>query len=339
MHERGPTHGCLRALDCEVTLVLPCCPYFPPSHEQAKHTLFKQKIQVATLDHVLPPGMWQYPFSYQIPASVPGVVKVKRHEDAHDPEWRSRGRKLEVKAQTIFSVKAVLETRGVFSRDLKSRQEMTVNPFFDWTRMAPQKVSKAGQVLLCCCIPRGTVTLNAVVDKAAYQSGETMRVSATIQNDSASNIDHMVSRLNRFITLSDGKGHTKRIHDDLCRAEFPGVGPKSSATREMPLTLSNSSGPLLPSIKSPHISIEYRFDCECDIPWAPDIEAQMPVVIYQPAPVTFGLAAAFGGAVPAGMAAFMPASPAGGYGSPVGAGAGAMPGPGGALVVPNPVYH
>jgi len=27
--ERGPTHGCLPALDCEVTLVLPCCPYIP----------------------------------------------------------------------------------------------------------------------------------------------------------------------------------------------------------------------------------------------------------------------------------------------------------------------
>lgn len=92
-------------------------------HERTgKKTLFKQTIKVSDIDHMLPPGVWVYPFSVQIPPAVPGVTKHKRKTDASDPAWRSAGRKLETKFESCFTVKAVLQTKGVFSRDLKSRQ-------------------------------------------------------------------------------------------------------------------------------------------------------------------------------------------------------------------------
>lgn len=194
-----------------------------------------------------------------------------------------------------------------------------MNPFFDWSKMAPAKADKSGTVMLCCCIPRGMVHLTSTYDKAAYQAGETMRVTATIKNESKSNVKEMISRLNRFITVTDGHGNRKYFHDEVAKAKFPGVAPGETAVREMPLTLVSSAGPLIPSIKTALIEVAYRFDCECGIDWAPDIEAQIPIVIYQPSPVAFGLGAAFGGGpLPPAVQAALAAGGAG-------AGAGAMP--------------
>jgi Arrestin (or S-antigen), N-terminal domain len=103
------------------------------THEEKtnKKTIFKDKITVSRVDHMLPPGTYSYPFSYQIPPQVPGVSKFKRKERARDPEWQKENREIEYKSQLVFTVKACLQTAGAFSRELKSRQELTVNPFFD----------------------------------------------------------------------------------------------------------------------------------------------------------------------------------------------------------------
>lgn len=79
---------------------------------------------------VLQPGEWQYPFVYKIPEHVPGVVKFKKEENFQDPHYR-HGKK-ETAASIVFSLKAVLESAGMFSRELKSRSEIVVNPYFNW---------------------------------------------------------------------------------------------------------------------------------------------------------------------------------------------------------------
>ena len=268
---------------------------------QFRTALFREVIRVAALTAVLPPGMWQWPFSYAIPPSVPGVMKFRKFDDFSDPSWRSHGRKKETRAEVSFLLKAQLQCRGVFSNDLRSSQELVVNPLFDWARMQPQTSSKAGQVLVCCCIPRGTVVLNVAADKAAYQMDEVMRITAVIENNSSSAVRRMVSKLKRVVILRDGAGHSRRLEDVICSASYEGVAPKSSGTRDMPLTLTSPTG-FLPSIAAPHVTVSYYFSCECDIAFAFDIVAQMPITIYTPAPPTGSFAAAFGGQVPAGFA-------------------------------------
>jgi Arrestin (or S-antigen), C-terminal domain len=174
--------------------------------------------------------------------------------------------------------------------------------------MQPARASNSGQVLLCCCIPKGTVTLTSTHDKAAYQSGETALCQAIINNESTSNINRMVSKLTRTIQIMDGKGASRSWYDVMAVATFPGVPEKSTATRDMPLKLSSSSGPLLPSISSPFLNISYKFEAECDIPWAPDIEAHLPLVIYAPSPPVYGVAA-FASQLPPAVAAYVQANP------------------------------
>ena len=157
-----------------------------------------------------------------------------------------------------------------------------MNPFFDWAKMRPASCSEAAQVLFCCCCPQGQVVLNTFVDKAAYQSGEMIKVggalirsdctlplsgardsivyrtlasafsrraaqvSANIKNDSKSNINKMNSKLVRCIVLSDGYGNRRTFNDKCAVASYEGVLAKTEATREMPLPLVNRDGPLLP---------------------------------------------------------------------------------------------
>ena len=264
-------------------------------------TLFRDVIRVAALgSSMLPPGLWQYPFIYNIPPGAPGVMKFRKLEDFRDPAARQLGRQKETRAEVNFRVSAQLCARGVFSQALRSEQELVVNPLFDYSKMSPQKAAKTGNVLLCCCIPRGTVTLNTACDKAAYQAGETMRVTAQVQNASHSAVRRMVAKLKRAIALRDAAGHVLRMEDVLCQASFEGVAPQSAGERDMPLTLMAPAG-FLPSISTPHVTVSYWFTCEADIAYAFDIVCSMPVTIYTPAPAMSSFAAAFGGQVPAGF--------------------------------------
>ena len=238
-----------------------------------------------------------------------------------DPAWRNSGRRLRVCGEVTYKIKAFLDVAGIFSRDLRSKQEVTVNSAFDWSAMRPQVGERTGTVLLMCCIPRGTVTLKAAFDRAAYAAGETAHIKAEINNASEQDVKQMVvcvlrevgvgvlvhhgraaaasvllsplalssslarppfplprRKLMRFITLRDQAGHSKSLVDTVCTARYPGVGMKSSAMRDLPLPLFSGSNSLLPGTKARTVEISYRFDVECDLSCAPDIEVHLPMV-------------------------------------------------------------
>lgn len=302
---------------------------------KSKDKFFKQVITISQVGHVLPPGEWAYPFSYNLPKDFPGIVKYRKTSKARDPHHHDP---LVSEASVVFKLKACLETHGKFSRDLKSRQELTVNPYFDWATLQPQAVTKKGEVYWCCCFPQGEVTLDCRFDRGAYAGGETAQIAARIKNDSACDVAHMKVKLMRFITLSDGKGHTHRYTDCLAESKYDGVVKKSEAGRHLPLPLKMSGGQgFLSSIKTRNVEVRYQIEVECDISMAFDIEAHLPVTIYQPAPAVNPVMAMFPGGMPAfavGPGAMMtaPASgmpAAGGMGMMGGGGAmggaGAMP--------------
>lgn len=115
--------------------------------------------------------------------------------------------------------------------------------------------------------------------------------ASQIVNDSKEDVKHMVVKLMRFIELTDQRGQKKSIVDTVCQASYGGVGKLSKAIRDLPLPLKTDSGVLLPGTRSRRVHIHYRFDVECDLFCAPDIEVHLAPIIYQPAPAVWGLAA------------------------------------------------
>ena len=266
----------------------------------SKVTHCKDLVVASMLPHMLAPGAYSYPFSYPLRADLPGTARFSRRVDAADPAWRNAGRQLVFSGEVVCKVKAFVDVSGIFSRDLRCVQEIVVNPAFNWGAMQPARGDRTGTVLLLCCIPRGSVTLSAAFDRAAYMAGETAGIRAAIKNDSEQDVQKMSVKLVRSITLRDHMGNVKLISDVMCRANYPGVEKHSEAPRDMPLALLSNHGPLLPGTRGRLVEISYAFQVSCDLSCAPDIEVHLPMIIFAPQPQSWGLAA-LGLPVPQGI--------------------------------------
>jgi len=115
-----------------------------------KTTHLKELVCVSQISHVLQPGAYSYPFQYVLRADLPGTARFSRRVDAQDPQWRGSGRQLETHCELTFKVKAFVSVNDVFSRDIRSEQEIPLNPTFNWSSMNPAFGEKKGQVLFCC---------------------------------------------------------------------------------------------------------------------------------------------------------------------------------------------
>lgn len=145
-----------------------------------KHRILTDVIVVCTFTHMLQAGVYDYPFSYVLRADLPGCVRWYKEE----PARRAPGRTNRAAGRITYALKAKLRNGGRFSRDIMGGTEVVVNPFFDWARLQPARAEKSGTVLVCCCVPRGNVTVLALVDKSAYAAGETVQINATVKNES-----------------------------------------------------------------------------------------------------------------------------------------------------------
>lgn len=242
-------------------------------HERRGKVTHEKVILVASaIPHLLAPGNYSYPFAYTLRPDLPGCAQFTREREANDPAWRSAGRRIRTHGEVTYKIKAYVDFNGLFSRDLFSKQALTVNSAFDWQHMKPAFGEKSGQVLLLCCIPRGNVRLQAAFDRAAYAAGETAQIKASIKNDAEQNISAMKVKLMRFITLRSNQGQQHSIVDTVCQATYPGVERMSEATRDLPLPLFSPGGAIMPGTKARLVDISYRFDVECGLTCAPDIE-------------------------------------------------------------------
>eukprot|EP01029_Cantina_marsupialis_P015654 TRINITY_DN3436_c0_g4_i1.p1 TRINITY_DN3436_c0_g4~~TRINITY_DN3436_c0_g4_i1.p1 ORF type:complete len:385 (-),score=116.18 TRINITY_DN3436_c0_g4_i1:207-1361(-) len=243
---------------------------------KGKKDFFKEKICVSQALTFLAPGRYAYPFSYQLPAGLPGSFHEKRKHKAFEHTEHKKG-------EIVYKLKACLDC--MFAKDLKAKQYLTIHEALDGA-IQPAFGEKTAQVRLCCVIPRGQVTLKAWFDKNAYTTGETAEIKAEIKNDSATDIKHMVVKLMRFITFEDKHGHRHVMTDTVHQEEYKGVDSGKHKTRDLPLSF---KGDFVPTTNGKFVHCNYRFDVECDIPYAPDIEVHMPVRLYLQPPQVWGI--------------------------------------------------
>lgn len=63
----------------------------------------------------------------------------------------------------------------------------------------------------------------------------------------------------------------------MSRADYPGVPAGEKQERSLPLTLSGKPGVFIPATSGRHVQVSYQLEVECDIAFAFDIEAHLPV--------------------------------------------------------------
>jgi hypothetical protein len=258
-------------------------------------------VVVSNLQLMMMPGMYKYPFSYQLPKSAPGGISFRREHEASDPHWRNTGRKIINRGDITYKLCPLVDVHGTSFRDITSKQLLTVNQAFDWDKLQPQRAHDEVEVTFCCCFNRGAVTLTADFDKGAYAGGETAQIHAQIQNNSKENVQEMVVTLTRSVTLRDNRGQSHVLSDNMASASYPGVETMTSAGRDMPLPLKTSAGNLLPCCHGRKVDVSYSLQVACKIGCCVNnVAVGLNPQIYNPAPPQWGLAS-LGLAVPASM--------------------------------------
>jgi hypothetical protein len=255
-----------------------------------KDEFFKLKIQMGG-EGVIPAGQHAFPFSFNLPTHskkgqpLGGSFKYK---DGHAGFSGCREvRKL--KAKIEYSAKVCVDLDD--EKDLEKKVDLTI---FEQPTQAidmPQG-SRQENVMLCCCINKGAVSIRAMCNKTYFAPGERGTALMYIKNESSVDIVPAVE-LNRFLKFK-ADGH--HIHDqDMTKlgraapikaAESGSDSDSDSETKAKPgeveVRLDFQIPNELPSTNGRYIDCSYRIDILAEIDWAPDIEIQFPLNIFMP---------------------------------------------------------
>jgi len=253
---------------------------------EGRKDFFKERLNVSDERTVLEAGLHEFPFQYQLPQDLPGVFEYENKEKrmlSIESEDRHEEETMKTKAKIVYKLKCYLDFKN--AKDLTAKQELVVHELLE-KELKPSSDETTQTVMLCCCIPRGECELKAVFDKNAYAPGECAQCFAKIDNRSSSDVGNMKVKLMRTITLKGKHGASTRIVDTVLEAQYEGVPSETSADRPMPLQLAPE---MQPSTKGQLVKCAYHFDVECDISMAPDIELHMPMILYAPPPMVWGI--------------------------------------------------
>jgi len=236
---------------------------------KAEGDFFKDRFTLIDYPGGYPVGQFSYPFQYRLPDNLPGVFEKKRKKG------------LKLKAKIRYKIKAVVDIAHT-KHDLICKQHLIIHEQLD-KKIEPKHFMKEITVRTLCCIPRGPVKCEAFMNKNCYMAGETAQIHVKVENNSTVEVNHFNSKLIRHITLLDKHGHTREISDVVAMQKYPGTAPHSNKAQDIPLPLFGRHSRLIqPSTNSRVIKCKYYVMIELDIPWAPDLEIQVPVIIYAP---------------------------------------------------------
>ena len=140
-------------------------------------------------------------------------MRTQQEDGSRDEE------KLKTKAEIVYKLKCYLDFE--WAKDLKAKQELVVHELLD-VNLQPSRDETTQNVMFCCCINKGEVTLQAYFDKNAYAPGETAQCFASIDNRSTSDVGAMNVKLMRTIVMTDKHGHRETLVDTVCSAVYEG---------------------------------------------------------------------------------------------------------------------
>eukprot|EP00741_Cyanophora_paradoxa_P025738 tig00000391_g24837.t1 len=259
-----------------------------------KQEFFRVKIPLASYPSQIPPGAYQWPFTFALPPSLPSSFHYQRGRDH---------------AEVAYKLKAIVEVPGLLKPNIKSTQKVAVRQRFS-NLITAQRKEIEDTVRFFCCIPRGRIKIEMWCDKSAYVPGETAQIYAKIDNKSSNDVRSVSGELIARTTLRSSSGRTETNEARPARLNSDGSDLQAGVVqkeRVIPLLL---PADLQPSVEGKHVKHEYLLDVEVDAGSCTcNITCQIPVVVYAPSPgPPMALAPA-----PGGPGTPYPAAPMPGY--------------------------
>jgi hypothetical protein len=241
----------------------------------------------------LAPGQFTFPFTFRLPTGIPGSFVQGAwsdsvlHKGFPGSGWGEDSKEF-ARGIVSYTVEVEADAKG-WGGDVSYRQPLTIYPALQ-TEIKAVKETKTANVMVCCCIDKGSATMTVYFDKNCYIPGERCSIICEAKNDSSVDFNAIKVKIKRQLTLRGDGGRQYNSVTELVREKFDGVKAMTDATgaaaRNVPVTLVDQKGlgAFVPETSGSLIQCKYWAEVEFDIPYAPDIEIRLPLTIYAPQP-------------------------------------------------------
>jgi len=144
----------------------------------------------------VPPGQYQFPFTFILPSDLPN--SFSHHWSEHDKKCYG---KIEYKVKAELDADGPdFKAKGIFNICQPVKGEISANT-----------VTINKEVKMCFCISKGKTSITASFEKNQYKPGETCQILAEVDNsNSKADISDINGVLTQVITVDCG-GNDKRI--------------------------------------------------------------------------------------------------------------------------------
>ena len=218
----------------------------------------------------------QFPFSFQLPAGLPGTFCESRGN------WS---------ASILYSVKALVHVKGFMKSNIKYRQELTLHAR-PMSQIAPMVRESSDSITKFCCINKGTAFMRISFDKNAYFAyGDTAQIICELDASNCKvDMKEIKVSLIRTLDIRDNMGAHHRVKDTICANEYPGISAGEMAmgdsARYVPLPLIAERGhrAIQPETHGHLISNEYIVEVRAKVGMGSGIKIRVPIAICAPMP-------------------------------------------------------
>ncbi|XP_031558627.1 uncharacterized protein LOC116295057 isoform X2 [Actinia tenebrosa] len=252
-------------------------------------TKFRAEFRLIEYEGGIPMGFYAYPFHFSLQQELPATFKDNGVQADNTSKWS---------AEIQYSVTAEVEMSGS-GKVLQEVQPIIINKNLPLSDIQGDPVSDKKTVKICCCIPRGDVSLIARLDKKAYTSGEDAKLILETKNNSGVDIDAMNVKVMRVVTLSprdkcDSSGsQEENTSTTLVKSPFipnimltvtqEGCLSKANKNSEILLSLKKDSGEeFQPSTEGEFVKCIYHIDAGMEIKYAISVDVLLPLTIQAP---------------------------------------------------------
>lgn len=190
--------------------------YFIDHH--GRNRFFDVRIPVYPFQNYCLPGQYSFPFSFQLPAGLPGTFSEAGER------WGTR-----YEAETSYFITGDIHCAD--GSEIRHQQRLIVYEKL-MSEIQAVALEKTANIYVCCCINRGSVHMESTFDKNAYVSGETAQVVCKVQNNSTSDITAIKTKLRRRIVLRSDAGATFNKVETLNQGNYAGVAKAQEVAAE-----------------------------------------------------------------------------------------------------------
>lgn len=216
----------------------------------------------------LNPGMYVYPFKFELDENLPGSFIFKKGNAS---------------GKIIYKLKAEVARPGMFQSNVKNT---AIVPIITKMPGLIQKMqaTKEANVTRMCCIDMGDIRCSAILDKNAYSPGDVAHLVISIDNTSSDvSLKHVSFKLTNHVQIRSGSYAVTQA-ETACKNQAPGIPKGDTAhidiTVDLPRHLTaTTSGSLISSL--------YLFDVVMSVPCSTDIVMSLPVTIFAEVPAGF----------------------------------------------------